>query len=124
MEPPQNANTAYSSKQLLKSNKYAGLTDMLIKNLVKKGENKEITNTKIGSKEHNIYAGSYSISDSEYNIFLNHYAKSMLNPSKKEYLTEKQLVNNSPLVVDIDFRFDYDVDERQYTKEHIDARAS
>ena len=120
MEPPQNANTAYSSKQLLKSNKYAGLTDMLIKNLVKKGENKEITNTKIGSKEHNIYAGSYSISDSEYNIFLNHYAKSMLNPSKKEYLTEKQLVNNSPLVVDIDFRFDYDVDERQYTKEHID----
>ena len=32
----------------------------------------------------------------------------------------EQLNGNGPILVDIDFRHDYDVDERQYTKEHVE----
>ena len=41
--------------------KYAGFQDFMMKHQLKKGENntnKEITNTRIGSKDDNIYGGS------------------------------------------------------------------
>ena len=103
--------------------KYAGFQDFIMKHLLRKGESnptKEITNTRIGSKEDKIYGGSYAIADSEYQLFLNLYANDILGENKKEYLTEKQLKDNGPLLVDIDLRHDLDVDERQYTKEHIE----
>jgi P4 family phage/plasmid primase-like protien len=37
----------------------------------------------------------------------------------KEYLTERQLESGGPIAVDFDFRYNYDVDCRQHTKEHI-----
>jgi hypothetical protein len=36
-----------------------------------------------------------------------------------EYLTEKQLESGGPILVDFDFRYNYEVDTRQHTKEHI-----
>ena len=61
--------------------KYAGFTDFMMKHLIKKGDpaNKPITNTRIGDKESQIYGGSYSIPDNEYQAFLQLYAKDILN---------------------------------------------
>ena len=36
-----------------------------------------------------------------------------------EYLTEKQLIENGPIVVDMDLRYTPDVTNRQHTKDHI-----
>ena len=43
----------------------------------------------------------------------------MQKKNKSEYLTEKQLVNDGPLLVDIDLRYDIEIDSRQHTSNHI-----
>jgi len=104
--------------------KYAGFNDFMMKHLKKKGDvttNRPITNTRIGDKGAQIWGGSYSISEEEYPTFLQLYAKDILSSAtKKEYLTEVQLDNDGPILVDLDLRHDLEVDERQYTKEHIE----
>uniref|UniRef100_A0A6C0DMA4 SF3 helicase domain-containing protein n=1 Tax=viral metagenome TaxID=1070528 RepID=A0A6C0DMA4_9ZZZZ len=104
---------------------YRDFNDFLMKHTIKKDQSnttvaKPITNTRIGDPKTNIYGGSYHIPDSEYSTFLYLYNRDILVPKKKEYLTEKQLENGGPLLIDIDLRHDYEVDERQYSKEHID----
>ena len=68
--------------------KYAGFQDFMMKHQIRKGEtvDKEITNTRIGSKEDNIYGGSYHIPIDEYELFLNLYSKDILSTNKKEYV--------------------------------------
>jgi len=122
MNVPDNGDSSSTTKPPI-SVKYAGFQDFMMKHQLKKGENnnnKEITNTRIGSKENNIYGGSYSISNEEYDLFLSLYARDILNTNKKEYLTEKQLTDNGPILVDIDLRHEYEIDERQYTNSHVD----
>lgn len=86
-----------------------------------KDSNEQITNTRIGDKDAGIYGGSYSISDLDYTAFLNKYCKEVVeNQNTCEYLTETQLANDGPILVDLDFRFDYSVGERLYTKDHLD----
>jgi P4 family phage/plasmid primase-like protien len=104
---------------------YRDINDFLIKHTIKKDQGntpatKSITNTRIGDQKSNIYGGSYHIPDSEYSTFLYLYNRDVLVPKKKEYLTEKQLENGGPILIDIDLRHDYEVDERQYSKEHVD----
>ena len=104
---------------------YRDFNDFLIKHSIKKDQGnttakKPITNTRIGDQKSNIYGGSYHIPESEYSTFLHLYNRDILVPKKKEYLTETQLENDGPILIDIDLRHDYDVDERQYSKEHID----
>lgn len=96
--------------------------DFLIKHLVQKGDTtKVITNTRIPDKTSNIYGGSYHIPDEEYDLFLQLYYKDVISvKTKKEYLTEKQRDTDGPILVDIDLRHAVDIDERQYTKEHIE----
>ena len=62
MNGPDTCGSSSTTKQPI-SVKYAGFQDFMMKHQHKKGENnnKEITNTRIGSKENNIYGGSYSI---------------------------------------------------------------
>ena len=79
---------------------------------------KEITHTKIGSKELQIYGGSYSIID-DYSQFLELYYNEVIVNNRKEYITEKQLTQNSPLLVDIDLKYTSDIKTRQHTSEHI-----
>lgn len=81
----------------------------------KKGE--DYTHTRIGDKELKITGGAYIIKDRE--TFLeNYYINTFVN-GNKEYLTEKQYIENSPLVIDIDMRYDTNIKTRQHTKEHI-----
>ena len=61
------------------------------------------TNTRIASKELNIYGGIYNI---EYcDEFWDQYYDYVFKNNNDEYLTEKQLIDNGPLLVDIDLRY-------------------
>ena len=71
----------------------------------------EITHT-------SIKGGKYHIPDEDYAEFVKLYAGHI--KKKPEYLTEKQLQENGPIVVDIDLRFKYDTVSRQYQDSHID----
>ena len=100
--------------------RYKDIQDFLINHIVKKGENKVITNTRIGDKTSNIHGGSYHIPDEEQSTFLKLYYRDIIAPKKKEYLTEKQRDKDGPILIDIDLRHDYEVDERQYSKENVE----
>jgi P4 family phage/plasmid primase-like protien len=104
---------------------YRNFDDFLAKHVIQKNANtpntKIITNTRIGDQSAGIFGGSYHIPDSEYATFLNLYARDVLsNPTKKEYLTEKQRENDGPILIDMDFRHTYETEERQYDKDYID----
>lgn len=77
------------------------------------------TNTRIGSKTHGIIGGSYNIPDAVYPLFLELYYRDIVSKNKKEYLTEKQRMEDGPLVVDLDFRYEYNVDEKMHTEEEL-----
>ena len=77
------------------------------------------TNTRIGDGA-NIYSGKFYIPDSDYPEFLRLYHDDIVSKHKDEYLTESQLKTNGPILVDLDFRFSYETDQRQYSKDHID----
>ena len=89
--------------------------DYLKRKSVSKGE--EHTHTRIGDKEHKLYGGLYNIKDKSQ--FLDKYYKHVFVDRKKEYLTEKQRIDDAPLVIDIDLRYSTDIVERQHTNEHI-----
>lgn len=78
------------------------------------GDKSECTHTRIGSPEHNVYGGSYNITD--LHEFHSIYCKHVFEKGIPEYLTEKQL-ECGPLGIDLDFR--YSEPKRAYTKEHI-----
>ena len=75
------------------------------------------THTRIGDKESKISGGTYAILDE--NEFLDRYYDHVFIKGNKEFLTEKQLIENGPLVIDIDMRYSTDITKRQHTKEHI-----
>uniref|UniRef100_A0A6C0B662 SF3 helicase domain-containing protein n=1 Tax=viral metagenome TaxID=1070528 RepID=A0A6C0B662_9ZZZZ len=81
------------------------------------------TNTRIGSTSadgEQVYGGIYSIPDSKYSDFLKLYYKHVIEGGASEHLTEKQRENDGPILIDIDFRYKYEVVARLHEKEHID----
>ena len=86
---------------------------------IAKGEDKVSTNTRIGG-DPNLFAGNFHIPEEEYPRFLDVYWHDILQKNKSEYLTEAQLPTDGPILVDLDFRFEYSVTSRQYTKENVD----
>jgi hypothetical protein len=76
-----------------------------------------ITHTKIGNKELNIYGGSYNIPN--LSEFWDKYYQYVFVEKNKEYLTEKQLIDNGPLLVDIDLRYEPSIKSRQHNKDHL-----
>jgi len=74
--------------------------------------------TKIPNPKFNITGGSYSVPLNELPEFYSLYKKHVFIEGKQAYLTEKQL-ENGPLVIDIDFRYSVEVEERQHTIDHI-----
>lgn len=122
MEPMDSS--VNSSSIVPSSSSYADVYDFLRKHTVKKSataqEKPTNTNTRIGDSKLNIHGGTYNIPDIEYSIFLELYYRDIVSKNKKEYLTEKQRVDDGPLLIDLDFRYNYDVDEKQYSAEHIE----
>ena len=82
-----------------------------------RGNEAEYTHTRIADRNNKIFGGTYNIIDIDkfYTIYYKHVFKN-LNP---EYLTEKQLIEDGPLLIDIDFRFNTDVKTRLITHDHI-----
>jgi putative DNA primase/helicase len=99
-------------------NQYRDLDDFLRKH--KTTEKEGITHTRIGN-DNGIFAGKYIINDDELDVFHSLYHKKVFIDKKPEYLTEKQFNNNdfSKMLIDLDFRYNNDITERQHTKEDI-----
>jgi hypothetical protein len=80
-----------------------------------------VTNYRIPNKDPNnkIDGGVYCVPELDYIGLLKRYSREVLETGCNAYLTEAQLYNNGPILVDLDFRFPYEVTTRQYTKEHL-----
>ena len=121
--PANNSSTVISQTKSISAVKYRDLFDFLSKHVHQKDlpttNPKPVTNTRIGDAKLNIHGGSYHIPDSEYSTFLELYAREVITNKKKEYLTEMQRDIDGPILVDIDFRYDYEIDEKQHTPDDI-----
>lgn len=76
------------------------------------------THTKIGCEKLGIYGGSFMIPYEDIDTFYKVYKKHVLIEKKKAYFTEKQL-EEGPLLIDLDFRYVPEVDERQHNMDDI-----
>jgi P4 family phage/plasmid primase-like protien len=83
------------------------------------GKTSNFTHTRIGSKELNVYSGVYCIPDDKRNEFYDIYYDHIFTKKRQEYLTEKQLIENGPIMVDLDLHYDPTVDTRLHTRDHI-----
>ena len=92
---------------------HAGLKQFLVANRAE-GDVKP-TNTRIGDKA-SIRGGKYAIDNDAESEFLHHYFAEVVQGGADEYLTEKQLGEGGPIVVDLDFRYDPDIKERQHNE--------
>jgi hypothetical protein len=126
MEPEANGTKMLKKKpKIIKpvNNDYRDFKEFMFKHLVKKGDDsKPITHTRIGGNENGevVYGGSYHIPDEEKDIFMKLYYQHVIVDKNDEFLTEKQIVDKCPIAIDIDLHFALDIEERVYSKEHID----
>ena len=74
------------------------------------------THTRIGNKELNVFGGIYNIEYTD--EFWSNYYKHIIENNNDEFLTEKQ-IDDGPLLVDIDMRYDLSIKSRQHSKDHI-----
>ena len=81
------------------------LDNFLKKNKVDKENKKNFTHTRIGNKNRGVYGGTYKINDDKINYFWNKYLNHVIINGNKEYLTERQLFNDGPILIDIDLRY-------------------
>jgi P4 family phage/plasmid primase-like protien len=103
------------------SSHYNDLYDFLSKHNHKKDDNgnNEITHTRMPNTELKVYGAAYHIDKEELPIFYKLYYEHVFVKNRKEYLTEKQLEEGGPILVDFDFRYDINVTKRIHTIEHI-----
>ena len=99
------------------SSQYNDLSDFLTKHNAQSGNLS--THTRIGNKDLNVYGGSFTIPKEELSIFRRFYYEHIFVRGRKEYLTEKQLDEDGPIMIDLDFRYDISITTRQHTNEHI-----
>ena len=78
------------------------------------------THTRIPNKDLGIYAGSYSICESDMPLFKKLYCEKVFQNKQQEYLTEAQLSTAGPILVDLDFRYDAEIIERQHEDTHLE----
>ncbi len=77
------------------------------------------THTRIGNASLNLYGGKYYIPADDLPEFYKLYHKKVFVDQQDEYLVEKPNPAGFPILVDLDFRYSEEVDERQHTEEHI-----
>jgi P4 family phage/plasmid primase-like protien len=83
------------------------------------GKGESFTHTRIPDKELKIYGGIYNISNVMREEFYKIYYNNVFNLEFGEYLTEKQNIDDCPIVIDLDFRYLNTITERQHTEDHI-----
>lgn len=97
---------------------YRNLFDFLTKHRAK-DLNKPSTHTRIPSEEHNIYGGSYHIDKNELSTYYDLYYDHVFNKNNMEHLTETQLPDSGPILIDLDFKYGPEVKTRQHDVTHI-----
>ena len=80
-------------------------------------KDKAHTHLRIADKKLNIYGGKYSISNVK--EFRTKYYEQVWGKKQPEYLTEKQLVENGPILIDLDLRYHPSINERLHNENHI-----
>lgn len=93
----------------MESNNY-DIYNFLEENSVEKG--KKYTHTSMGKP-----MGCFNISDENLDLFFNLYENGILN-GKKMHITEKHDYIG-PVLIDLDFKYDFEIQERQHKKEHV-----
>jgi P4 family phage/plasmid primase-like protien len=75
------------------------------------------THTRIGDTNLHVKGGVYTILNKEdfYEKYINH----VFSNGKMEFLTEKQLPDKGPVLVDFDFRYSTKIETRQHSEENI-----
>ena len=98
-----------------------GLNNVLIRaqQKYKKNPNISSTHTRIPDKDLNIYAGAYYIDDETNKEFKDAYCDKVFTHGHQEFLTEAQLPKAGPILIDLDFRYKVDIEERQHSSEHL-----
>lgn len=99
---------------------YSSLTTFLIAHNVKNFPGKKYTHTRIGSKKHEVFGGSYYIDGNDVEVFNRIYYDHVFNQRGKEYLTECQLDHAGSMAVDFDFRYGLDCTRRYHNNMHIE----
>jgi hypothetical protein len=89
--------------------------DTFLKKFQTKGG--EHTHTKIGDTKLNVFGGCYSIPLENMNEFYAIYKKAVLVNKTNAFMTEKQLPEG-PILIDLDFRYPVEIEDRQHTKKH------
>jgi hypothetical protein len=100
---------------------YKNLTDFLIKHHARNFKDSVVTHTRIGHKDKTkkLYGGSYVIEPDELDTFRELYYDHIFVKNNKEYLTEVQFKDGSTIAVDLDFRYNIDITERQHNTEDL-----
>ena len=83
-----------------------------------------ITHTRIGDDKNKagagvIYGGSYTVHEDEMNTFYEKYYEKVFTNKEMEYMTEKQLVEDGPIVVDIDLHYATTVTDKKHSSDHV-----
>ena len=97
---------------------YKNFVDFIIKHRAKE-LNKPPTHTRIPNRELNIHAGSYHVDKNELPTYYALYYDHVFLRNNLEYLTEVQLPEAGPVLVDLDFKYDTSIKTRQHTSEHV-----
>lgn len=79
----------------------------------------EVTYTRIGDSASQIPGGAFCIPPEIEDEFRYHYFQHVFVDNNDEYLTERQLETDSPILIDLDFKYDISVTEKQHTKDQI-----
>ena len=101
------------------SNQVLSLRQFLEEHKCKENINLSSTHTRIPDMELNIYAGAYIINDEDKEDFKTVYCDKVFVNEQQEFLTEAQLPIAGPILIDLDFRYDVEIDERQHGTDHI-----
>jgi len=101
------------------SNQVLSLRQFLEEHKCKGNINLSSTHTRIPDRELNIYAGAYIINDEDKEDFKTVYCDKVFVNEQQEFLTEAQLPIAGPILIDLDFRYDVEIDERQHGTDHI-----
>ena len=77
------------------------------------------THTRIGNRQLNVFGGSYCVASENERELWKHYYDHVFVKGKQEFLTERQLPDQGPILVDVDMRFASSVTTRQHSEDHI-----
>lgn len=83
------------------------------------GKGVTYSHTRIPDKTLKIFGGSYVVPEDRESELLETYYEKVFVKGNLEYMTERQLVDDGPLLIDVDLRYPTTVTERMHSDEHV-----